>query len=80
MKIENNLFLVHFNVYCFKISTGNSCLQYCIQISTLLSLASFIQPASLIAKRVDQQKSIIELGTISLINAGINRRVKAKER
>ncbi len=59
MKIENDLFLVHYNVYCFNFSTGNQYLHYRIYISTLLSLASFIQPASLNAKRVDQQKSII---------------------
>jgi hypothetical protein len=36
-------------------------LQYCIQISTLLSLASIILPASLIAKTVDWQNSKMEL-------------------
>jgi len=58
---ENNLLLIHFIVYCFNFTTGNQCLEYCIQISTLLSLASFILLASLIAKNVDQQKSKMEL-------------------
>jgi hypothetical protein len=29
---------MHYIVYCFNFSTRNQCLQYCIQISTLLSL------------------------------------------
>jgi len=36
------LFLVHYMVYSFNFSTGNQYLQYCIQISTPVSLASFI--------------------------------------
>ncbi len=58
---KNTWVLVHFIVYCFHFTTGDQSLQYFIQISTLLSLASFILPASLIAKRVDQQKSKMEL-------------------
>jgi hypothetical protein len=65
MKTENN-FLVNYIVYCFKISTGNQCFQYCIQMTTLLSLVSFIKPASLIAKCVDQQKSKIVKVTIAI--------------
>ncbi len=68
------LFLVHYMVYSFNFSTGNQYLQYCIRISTPVSLASFVQPTSLIAKSADQQKSQMELetkalGTISLIDA-----------
>ena len=51
---ENTLILVHFIVYCFHFTRGNQCLQYCIQISTILSLAC------LIAKRVDEQKYLID--------------------
>jgi hypothetical protein len=58
---ENNLVLAHFIVYCFHFTSGNQCLQYRIQISAFLSLATFILPASLFAKRVDQQKSMMEL-------------------
>jgi hypothetical protein len=70
------LFLVHFIVYCFNFSSGHQCFQYSIQISTFLSLASNIQLANLIAKRVDQQNSKIELETkglrtISLIDTVI---------
>jgi hypothetical protein len=63
MKKRNTLVLVHFIVYCFHFTRGKQCLQYCIQISTPLSLTSFILLASLIAKRVDQQKSKMELQT-----------------
>ncbi len=41
LKKRNSLVLIHFNVYCFHF-TRNQCLQNCIQISTPLSLASFI--------------------------------------
>jgi hypothetical protein len=44
MRIKKQLVLVHYVVYCFKISTGNQCLQYCIQISTHLSLCLTGQP------------------------------------
>jgi hypothetical protein len=50
---ENSLVLVHFIVYCLTSKTGNQYLWYGIHISTPLSLASFILPASLIAKSVD---------------------------
>jgi hypothetical protein len=46
MKIENNVFLVPYIVYCllFIVSTTkeDQCLPSCIQISTILSLDSFI--------------------------------------
>jgi hypothetical protein len=58
---ENTWVLVHFIVYCFHFTPGNQCLQHCIQISTPLSLASFISPASVIAKTVDRQKPKMEL-------------------
>ncbi len=45
-KDRKHLVLVHF----FNFITGNQCLQYCNQILTLLSLASFILPASLTEK------------------------------
>jgi hypothetical protein len=61
MKKRDTLVLVHFIVYCFHFTRGNQCLQYFIQITTPLSLASFIQLASLNAKRVDQQKTKMEL-------------------
>ncbi len=54
---RKHLVLVHF----FNFIRGNHCLQYYIQILTLLSLASFILPASLIAEIVDQWKSKMEL-------------------
>jgi hypothetical protein len=63
MKIKKTVVLAHYIVYCFKISTGNQFLQCRIQISALLSLASLIEPASLIAKRVDSPKSKMELQT-----------------
>ncbi len=45
MRTANILFLVHFIVYCLNFSIGNQCLKYCIQISTLLSLASIQKSA-----------------------------------
>jgi hypothetical protein len=39
-----HLFLVHYIVYSFKISTGNQCLWYCIQILTSLSVHLTGQP------------------------------------
>jgi len=36
------MFLIHYIVDCFNFSTGFQSLQRCIQISTLLSLDSFI--------------------------------------
>ncbi len=58
---ENTLVLVHFIVYYFNFLTRNQFMQYCIRISTLLSLASLFLLANLIAKSVDQQKSMLEL-------------------
>jgi hypothetical protein len=51
---ENTLIFSSF--YCLVFQLLNECLQCCIQISTLLSLAYFILLASLIAKSVDQQE------------------------
>jgi hypothetical protein len=39
---SNLLFLIYYIAYCFNASTKNQCLQYCIHMSMLLSLASVI--------------------------------------
>ncbi len=78
MKIEKIVFM-HYIVYWFSFSLGNQCLQQCIHISTLLSLASFILTASLIPKGEERQKSKMELfqklnslGQSQLINTPSN--------
>jgi len=72
---RNQLFLVQCIVYCLNFSTGNQCLQYCSQVSTLLSLVSFIEPAILAGKKGRSTKvkdGIRNLGTISLIDTTSN--------
>jgi hypothetical protein len=43
---KNTLVSAHYIIYCFHFTRGYQCLQYCIQISTVLSLAYFILPVA----------------------------------
>jgi hypothetical protein len=71
MKIEK-IFLIHNIVYCFNFSTGNQCLQACIQISApksgLLHLAG--QPNFQKGRSAKVKDGIISetiiIGTISV--------------